>query len=455
MRLNSFRSFFLRFQAAAPLCFMGLIALMLFGCAQEQKPWELSKYGKQWVLLHNGSPFYIKGAVTWGYGPLEELVAAGGNAIRAQPDRDGLDKAEELGLAVLVNLPVRGQRDGLDWDNDKEVADQKRKVLEVVKDLKDHPAVMMWSVGNELGYVPRKPSGERVDPHPEMWQRLNDIAREIKRVDPVHPVTVCVIDVRNKDKIQKVAADCPDIDILGVNAYSKIFSEGEPIEEYWKKPFFFAEWSIDGHWETPRTEWKARTELTSSEKASLISYRYKNAILTDTNCVGAFVFFWGERQETTHTFWSLFQDGLKTESIDVMQRFWTGSWPDNRAPAVSGLWVEGQDNLMDIRLSPGAEYQARVYCYDPEHDDLEITWEIRPEIVRPAENYAGSAEKRVEPIPNLILHEEAKSVRFKAPRETGAYRLFVQVADGQGSAGYANVCFYVNEKEGNESSENS
>jgi len=443
---SSLPSFLRRFRALTTVCFLGLITFVLVGCDQKEKPWEFTKYGKQWVLLRNGSPFYIKGGAAWGYDHLEELVAAGGNAIRAVPDKKGLYWAEKLGVAVLVNLPVRGEREGLDWDNEEEVAEQKKKVLDIVEGFKDHPAVMMWSVGNELGWVRNKPSGEKVDPHPELWQRVNDIAREVKQIDPVHPVAVCIIDVRNRDKIQKFAADCPDIDILGVNAYSKIFSEGQPIEEYWGKPFFFSEWSIDGHWETPRTEWEGRTELSSSEKAALISYRYENAILRNTNCVGSFVFFWGERLERTHTYWGLFRDGLKTESVDVLQRHWTGLWPDNRAPAVTRLWVEGHNDPMDIRLNPGGEYQAGVDCSDPDHDSLEVALNIRSEVFKQFKGYAGRREEWAKPIPNLILHEEATSVRFKAPSDSGAYRLFVQVTDGHGNAGYANVCFYVNEK---------
>lgn len=42
---------------------------------------------------------------------------------------------------------------------------------------------MFWNVGNELDWIP-----PGVPHHPDLWQRLNDVARAIKEIDPHHPV---------------------------------------------------------------------------------------------------------------------------------------------------------------------------------------------------------------------------------------------------------------------------
>jgi len=62
--------------------------------------------GDGYSLLRDGQPYFVKGAV--GSVHLEELVAAGGNSIRA--GATALDRAQALGLSVLVDLPFGKQR---------------------------------------------------------------------------------------------------------------------------------------------------------------------------------------------------------------------------------------------------------------------------------------------------------------------------------------------------------
>ena len=99
-------------------------------------------------------------------------------------------------------------------------------------------------------------------------------------------------------------------------------------------------------------------EQTSSEKAPVIRERYENTILADrTHCLGSFVFYWSEKQETTHTWYGLFCGGLRTESIDVMQRLSSGTWPENRAPAIKSLGIEG---FTDPRTCVPADRAERI-----------------------------------------------------------------------------------------------
>lgn len=98
---------------------------------------------------------------------VDVLKACGENAVRATANRATLDAAQREGQAVMANLPVRGERNGLDWGNAEQVEEQKRKVLAVVREWQNHPALMFWSVGNELDHIPGKPSY-----HPQLWDRL-------------------------------------------------------------------------------------------------------------------------------------------------------------------------------------------------------------------------------------------------------------------------------------------
>ena len=397
----------------------------------------IAQWDGAWRLLREGEPFYIQGAVGWQ--SFDLLRQSGGNAIRTGANRAGLDRAHEAGLAALVNLPVRGERSGMDWDDEQMVMQQKQRILQIVRDLKDHPAVMIWAVGNELDWIP-----PGTPYNPRIWQRLNDIAAEIRRIDPHHPVMTVVGDSQYERKIQEIARCCTDMDLLGINTYANIAELTELTRKYWPKAYVVAEWGPTGHWQVPKTAWRVPIEETSTEKARAIHDRYTRIIRADTtHCLGSFVFLWAQKQETTHTWYGLFLDGLATESIDVMHYLWSGTWPGNRAPAVLALEIAGFGDPKQIYLEPARTYEAKVVCYDPDYDWLTFHWDIRPEVEIPKNSYAGGGEKPAVPIPGLIQEGQDAHVRFITPQAEGTYRLFVQVRDGQGHVGYANTAFYV------------
>jgi hypothetical protein len=93
------------------------------------------------------------------------------------------------------------------------------------------------------------------------------------------------------------------------------------------------------------------------------------------------------------------------------------------------------------RLAPGAEAEATLTVSDPDADALTIRWEILAEVERAG--YAGMGEKHSQAIPGLIGDPAGSRIRFEAPSQPGAYRLFVIVTDGRGNAATANVPFLV------------
>lgn len=441
-RLHSVPS---RLRSIATGLFERVVTLTLPKDRDRRHPWVFSRQNGRWRLTRNGSVFQIRGGSGWNYEQLDDLVDIGGNTVRGEAQRRGLNRSRELGLSVVVNLPVYGEQDGINFDDGRDLAKQRHCVLAVVRRFKNHPAVLMWAVGNELDVVIDKVNDKMKPRHPALWRHLNDLAKDIKTVDPIHPVCVCVGLSDFKVKISEMASVCQDVDLLGVNCFRNFQDTAHVLAETWRRPYFYSEWGGIPHWNVPRTDWGAVVEPTTGKKAQEISDRYENFIRRDPNSVGSLLHFWGERSECTHTYWGLFYRGMRTEVLDEIQRHWTGSYPGNRCPKVIGLSIEGFDNPLNITLSPHKEYRAHVLCFDPDGDILNISWHIRKEVARPAGSYAGRHEEHFDAISGLILDEEGKYVRFFAPAEPGAYRLYVHVLDGNHNAGHGNLPILVSE----------
>jgi hypothetical protein len=404
---------------------------------EQQNRFKILKQNNNWSLYHNDKPFYIKGAVGWHDYKL--LKTCGANSVRLQASRRQLDRAWEEGLYAMAGLPVRGERNGMDWDDQEMVEAQKQKVLNLVTELKNHPAVMCWAIGNELDWIP---PGRPCNPN--LWIRLNDIAQAIHALDPDHPVLTVVGTGQFEQKIKHIALDCSDMDLLGINTYSDIQEVINLADTHWPKSYVIAEWGPTGHWQVPKTLWNAPIEQTSSEKAQVYYHRYFNVISKHkSNCLGSYVFLWGEKQETTHSWYGMFRDGLMTESVDVMKYAWSGTWPGNRAPIVLDIHIEDFDDKKNVILKPQKNYRAYVICYDVDHDTLIYDWDIRPEVEIPENSYAGGMEKPTKIIPGLISNGGGPQISFTTPKLKGPYRLFVQIADGQNNAGYGNIPFYL------------
>jgi hypothetical protein len=406
-----------------------LLCTILQGFGQSIK--MVQKNGN-WQLLLDQKPFFIKGVVGDTY--LEKVKAYGGNSVRIGSRTEELDKAGSLGLKALVNLPANAERYGFDYDNQQAVQKQTDKIIGIVRKTKDHPAVLMWAIGNELDYIPgTKPF------NPKVWDAVNQAAKAIKAIDPNHPV-MTVIGTSMMEKVADIVKRCPDLDLLGINTYGDIYTLPETLRKYgWEKPFLISEWGPDGYWEVRKTAWGAPYEQTGREKYDCYEKKYRKAIETG-NCLGSYVFYWFNKQETTHTWFSMFDEkGMETPLPGLMNELWTGKRPGNVAPIVDSLNIDQFVRYQDIRLKAGSDHRTKVVAADADGDKLIYRWEIRPEAVYAS--YAGQGEKEPQPISGLI-HEEKASISFTTPKEKGTYRLFVYVFDKERFS-TANLPFWV------------
>jgi hypothetical protein len=389
-------------------------------------------------LLLNGQPYFIKGAVGSDY--LRKLRDYGGNSIRTGSKRTVLDTAHALGLTALVNLPVRAERDGMNYDDAEAVKKQHEAVLDVVRRTKDHPAVLMWALGNELDFIQ---ANVKLHYNVKVWDAVQALAREIHQLDPAHPVMTVVGSI-NREKIGDLLARCPDLDLLGINEYGDLAKIPTWLREFgWQKPYAVTEWGPTGFWQVPKTPWKAPIEETSTEKAARYRERYEGTIAADRDrCLGSYVFLWRQHQERTHTWFGMFDaEGRETEAVEVMHYEWQGRWPQNRTPKLDSVKLNGKTARDGVTLQPGQASGAEVWVRDPDGEPLRLQWEILREGTDFP--YGGNGEKRPPAVPGLMTDASAPRLQFRAPVEEGPYRLFVYAYDGHDHWATANVPFFV------------
>lgn len=396
-------------------------------------PVEIRQSEQGFTLYRGGQPYYVKGA--GGLTSLDALRQSGGNSVRTwgDVDRAFLDKAHALGLSVCVGLWIEHERHGFDYDDSVAVEQQIKRHCAVIDELKDHPAVLMWGIGNEV---------ELQSTNHKVWDVIESIAAHAKKVDPHHP-TMTVVAHAPKDAVELIMERSPSIDILGCNSYGGIFGLARDVRATgWEGPYMITEWGTDGMWESDKTSWGAEIEATSTVKAQQVLERYQLILDDAERCLGSYVFFWGVKQETTATWFNLFLDSGETiEAVDALQYCWTGSWPDHPAPRMDPLRLNGKPAQASVRVVAGQPVRAsfNLRRSDPSH--LDIRWKLLAESTD--KRMGGDREHPPQAVDLDILQDNGTCLTFKAPPLQGNYRLFLFLHGSHDKAATANFPFQV------------
>jgi exo-beta-1,3-glucanase (GH17 family) len=388
-------------------------------------------------LLRGGEPYVVRGA-GMEVDDLERFAARGGNAIRTwstlgneQDTLALLDAAQANGVTVALGLPMQAERHGFDYDDPEAVAEQLAIMREEVLRYRDHPAVLVWLIGNELNHSYG---------NPRVYDAVNDVAAMIRELDPNH-LTSTTITGFEEDVVAEILERAPELDFISFQLYGALFGLPDKVQQAgFDRPFMVTEWGTIGYWGMETTDWGIPAELTSSEKADIILRGHNEVLATlGDQLIGNYVFFWGQKQERTHTWFGLLMDtGEETEAVDVMQYLWTGNWSANRAPRVNSISLNGNDNRAGAVLRPGQVAVATLEVVDDA--PLTFHWEIKPESTSISEG--GDYEAPIPNIDGALSATDGSSVSLTAP-EPGAYRLYAYAYDGQGYAAHANVPFLV------------
>jgi hypothetical protein len=161
------------------------------------------------------------------------MKAANINVVKTYiaPPRAALDALARHGLAAIVT-----------------VLNTSSEAFEpAVMELRDHPALLMWIVGNEWN-LNRLYGSCAID---DCYKRVNDVARRLKALDPNHPVATSFApsaELPGDADLRRLDA----VDVWGLNVYSQPGFFNRFVD--WrlavqrtgvKKPFFVSEYGAD------------------------------------------------------------------------------------------------------------------------------------------------------------------------------------------------------------------
>jgi hypothetical protein len=413
-----------------------LLAVTAVTVAAQPVPVELRETPAGFELRRGGEPFFVRGA--GGVDHLDRLAASGANAVRtwgSDQTEKVIAQAERLGLAVCAGLWIEHERSGFNYDDPRAVQAQIERHKRAVDQFKDSPALLLWAVGNEV---------EARATNPKVWDTIEAVAAYIKQVDPHHPVMVVTAHV-TPAAVANIRQRCPSVGLLGCNSYQGLAVLAADVRRCgWPGAYLVTEWGSDGNWEVAKTPWRAEIEPTSTEKAFQFALRYPLILQDRARCLGSFAFYWGQKQETTPTWFNLYtEDGAETEGIEVLQFLWTGRSPAVLAPRITPLRVNGTGAASGLQVTPGSGLRAEFALARGEPADVRVTWSLQPESAH--KGFGGDAELRPADLalPAIPAGADQTRLNFPAPKQPGAYRLFVTVYGPGNKAAVANFPFLV------------
>ena len=389
--------------------------------------------------------FQIRGVC--GDRDLERLARSGVNTVRGytmgEPAavRESLDRAQRLGMKMILSewMPHHGENknsQGVVWTFDYQAKGDQMvaSLMSKIEKIGDHPAILMWGLGNEV-------------PLDEPYLRVvNRMSKAIHGRFPQHVTSLTMINAK-PEAIAAVKKFAPDLDVLGIQSYSRGAVRGaiKKTEELWGKPFYMSEFNTNGPWNFGKTEWGVEFDEPATRKVSDLKDCYA-AIDASPLCLGSTIFFWGPYSTGDRpTYFSLlldpnpeasmkadsFEHLLITPQADVITEHFTGQpIKKNRAPVLSKLEFEG--GARSRLAKPGEAMSVRFAAEDANGDKLEfVTWILEAK-ARKTKTLAG-------PFP------EASSGHaiITAPPSPGEYLLLIYAKDNQGGASASTLPFKV------------
>lgn len=401
--------------------------------------------------------FQIKGVC--GDRDLDRLAKLGVNTVRGytieEPEvmRKKLDHAQRLGMKMIVSewMPHHGEnksKEGYLWDFDYNAKGEQmlENLIKKIEGIGDHPAILMWGLGNEVHLD---------EPYLRVVNRMSE---EIHKRFPHHITSLTMINAKPED-IEKIKKFAPDLDVLGIQAYSRGAVRGgiRNAEQHWGKPFYMSEFNTNGPWNFKKTAWDVPLDEPVTRKVDDLKDCYA-AIDASPLCVGSTIFIWGHyAPDDRPTYFSLlldpnpegpktpneFKNKLMTPQADVMIEHFTGKpIKGNRAPALSKLEFEGGGG--SLVAEPGQPMTVKFAAEDSNGDTIEfVSWILK------------AKAKKTTVVEGPFPQTSPEHAVIKAPETPGEYLVMVYTHDNKGGTSASVLPFKVTESGGEGPASNS
>jgi hypothetical protein len=333
------------------------------------------------------------------------------------------DRANELGLMVNAGVwfnPIRGSMSD-SYEDAAYCARLKAEALAHVKDIKDHPALLFWNLGNEVFTFTESASEKKA-----FGLFLEDVIRAVHKEDPNHPV---VYAAAGPEDLVNLKAYVPSLDVVGINTYG-----GYPWvlrwleKENFDRPVVATEFGPFGEWDRMKDENHLPFDPSDHSKAKNYEDLWRAIEQSKDRAVGGYAFVLGEpRNQASLTWYNVNFNDQKREAYWTLYKLYSGKDPANKSPRIQHLKVDRVSGL-----APGDKIQLEVKASDFDNDALTFDYFITdiivdPLIVSPARLFP-SEPKTLGP----------GKVQLRVPFDPGAYRVYAVAKDGHGNVAIAN-----------------
>jgi hypothetical protein len=383
-------------------------------------------------LTVDGREFKIKG-ITYGVdfdaseidAQMSEIRSLGANSIRTwgcgPETRAILDAAHKHSLKVMLGIWMRHGRpgaEGIDHFNyltDSEgKAEQKAQALKWVKTFKDHPAVLCWGVGNEVGLNIATEEEKKA-----YAVFLEEVVREIKQVDPVH--AVASVSAWTLD-VPLWTEHCPSIDIYGINVYG--YGAGAILDELNKlgarRPYVVTEFGPRGEWDAPIDKLGGKIEPGDAEKFETIAKGWEDMIEKNyPECLGGYVFNYGNGFDHTGLWLSLKVQGAYRAVYWATRQAFTGEKPENKPAEIEHFFIAKQEDSKQV----GEWVQVMVKFEDEEKDQCLVSFAYNDR------NLSWPDKGAVKVLESRPVAGKKNVYEFKVPEASGVLKIYALVRD--------------------------
>lgn len=399
---------------------------------------EIRKEHGKFFIYKEGTPFFVKGGSGFTY--MKELAAAGGNTIRTWDTTNLgkiLDEAEANHLVVIAGFYIPESSSIKEFYSDtSKTGSMMRAYLEVVNRYKGHSALLAWCVGNELSFDLNAGKAP-------FYKVMTKLLKNIREADFNHPVTTTIIERSN---LVGIKLFLPYFDFISINTFANIKRLSKQLSNislFWDGPYLITEWNPIGGWEAGTTAWQSPIENTSTKTAEQVSEYYKDYMpVNDKRFLGSLIFYWGNKEEYTHTWFSIFnEEGKPTEVLEAIRDRWQGKKSLHTSPQIEYILLDDKGAADNILAMPLSKHQAiLVTKKETDTSGFQYYWQILKEDWW---SYFKKDPQMPASERGLIPDSSKRSIEFLAPAEEGPYRLFLTVSNNKGFIATANIPFYV------------